>query len=76
MLTSPSYDDIFHGNVNFASLYETLEMGCNVVAGTDPKKILECAKNMINVKRGWNNPFGDGKSGEKIINLILEQAQL
>jgi len=55
---------------------ETLEMGCNVVAGTDPKKILECAKNMINVKRGWNNPFGDGKSGEKIINLILEQAQL
>jgi UDP-N-acetylglucosamine 2-epimerase (non-hydrolysing) len=51
---------------------ETLEVGCNILAGTNPEKMLECAKKMINIDTNWNNPFGDGKSGEKIVNLLLD----
>jgi UDP-N-acetylglucosamine 2-epimerase (non-hydrolysing) len=52
---------------------ETLEVGANVLAGTDPRKILEKAELMINSKRSWNNPFGDGKAGEKIVNIVLKK---
>ncbi|MCR6623613.1 MAG: UDP-N-acetylglucosamine 2-epimerase (non-hydrolyzing) [archaeon YNP-LCB-024-027] len=51
---------------------ETLEVGANVLAGTEPKKILEKAKIMINAKRDWENPFGDGKASNRIINIINE----
>ena len=52
---------------------ETLEVGANVLAGTDPRKILEKAELMINSKRSWHNPFGDGKAGEKIVNIVLKK---
>jgi UDP-N-acetylglucosamine 2-epimerase (non-hydrolysing) len=51
---------------------ETLEIGCNILAGSDPKKILDCARKMLNAKRGWKNPFGDGKSAEKICDIVLK----
>jgi UDP-N-acetylglucosamine 2-epimerase (non-hydrolysing) len=49
---------------------ETLEVGANVLAGTEPKEILEKAKIMIDAKRDWENPFGDGKAANRIINII------
>jgi UDP-N-acetylglucosamine 2-epimerase (non-hydrolysing) len=49
---------------------ETLEVGANVLAGTEPKEILEKAKIMIYAKRNWENPFGDGKAATRIINII------
>jgi UDP-N-acetylglucosamine 2-epimerase (non-hydrolysing) len=49
---------------------ETIEVGANVLAGTEPKEILEKAKIMINVKRNWKNPFGDGKAAVRIVNII------
>ncbi|MCC6019030.1 MAG: UDP-N-acetylglucosamine 2-epimerase (non-hydrolyzing) [Candidatus Verstraetearchaeota archaeon] len=49
---------------------ETLEVGANVLAGTEPKEILEKAKIMINAKRDWENPFGDGRAANRIINII------
>ena len=48
---------------------ETLEVGSNVVAGTKPEKILECVKIMLDKGDNWENPFGDGKAGEKIVNI-------
>lgn len=51
---------------------ETLQIGSNVLAGTNPKKILTCVKKMINKKTVWKNPFGDGHAGESIINIITE----
>ncbi len=50
---------------------ETVEVGSNMLAGTKPEKILWCAKEMIG-KRNWENPFGDGKSGEWIMKIIRE----
>jgi UDP-N-acetylglucosamine 2-epimerase (non-hydrolysing) len=49
---------------------ETLEVGSNVLVGVDKDKILEGTKAMLNKERNWNNPFGDGKAGEKIIKVI------
>ena len=51
---------------------ETLEVGSNILVGTNQDKILEGVKIMTNKERTWNNPFGDGKAGRRIINIILE----
>ena len=49
---------------------ETLEAGSNILAGTRPKRILESVKTMLNRENKWENPFGDGKAGKRIIKLI------
>jgi len=52
---------------------ETVEAGANLLAGTDKEKIVEFAGRMINSDRKWENPFGDGKSGKRIVNICLER---
>jgi UDP-N-acetylglucosamine 2-epimerase (non-hydrolysing) len=49
---------------------ETVEVGANLLAGTDPEKIMEYTKKMLERSKGWVNPFGDGRAGEKIISII------
>ena len=49
---------------------ETIEVGSNVLAGTDLKGILECVKMMANGETGWKNPFGDGNAGTKIVEEL------
>ena len=49
---------------------ETLKVESNVLVGTNPRKILIGVKKMIDKKRNWQNPFGDGKSGKIIINIL------
>lgn len=50
---------------------ETIEVGSNILAGTSPEKILECTRIMLSRKNEWLNPFGDGRAGEKIVNIIF-----
>ena len=52
---------------------ETIEVGANILAGTQPTKILEATKKMLNKKKRWKNPLGNGKSGAKIIETISLQ---
>lgn len=52
---------------------ETLEVGSNILADCDPKKILNCTRKMIDIKRKWRNPFGDGRAGERIIEILRER---
>jgi UDP-N-acetylglucosamine 2-epimerase (non-hydrolysing) len=59
---------------------ETLDVGSNILAGTKTEKILECVEIMLNKQTlgkfdrnaslNWDNPFGDGKAGEKIVNIL------
>lgn len=49
---------------------ETVEAGANLIAGIEKDKVLECAEKMINRKRDWKNPYGNGDTGEQIINVI------
>jgi UDP-N-acetylglucosamine 2-epimerase (non-hydrolysing) len=49
---------------------ETLEVGSNVLAGTNAESILGKTKGMLNRNNNWNNPFGDGKAGERIVGIV------
>ena len=52
---------------------ETLEVGSNLLAGSNPKNILLCTKKMLGRKRNWRNPFGDGKSASRIVKIIQDK---
>jgi len=49
---------------------ETVEVGANVLTGTDPERIVHCAKNSLNSTLNWGTPFGDGCAGERIIRFL------
>jgi UDP-N-acetylglucosamine 2-epimerase (non-hydrolysing) len=53
---------------------ETLDVGANVLAGTNPNEIIRKAELMLD-RRGnnWENPFGDGKAGERIVQILKER---
>lgn len=51
---------------------ETLEVGSNVLAGTDPQIILEKALDMIDRDCAWKNPFGDGHAALRIVDIIAD----
>ena len=50
---------------------ETLEVGSNILAGVESDRIMQSAVKMTNGKKSWNNPFGDGKAAEKIIDTLI-----
>jgi UDP-N-acetylglucosamine 2-epimerase (non-hydrolysing) len=52
---------------------ETLEVGANVLAGTDPYEIVNKAGLMLKNGNNWRNPFGDGEAGKRIIQIIREK---
>ena len=52
---------------------ETLEVGSNVLAGTEPDEIVKKARHMLNKSNSWPNPFGDGRAGERIVRIVREE---
>jgi UDP-N-acetylglucosamine 2-epimerase (non-hydrolysing) len=50
---------------------ESVEVGANVLVGADPAAIAEGARRMASRPRDWPNPFGDGRSGEHIVDFLL-----
>lgn len=51
---------------------ETLDVKSDILAGTSPQKILRCTSKMINKRRNWKNPFGNGRSARRIIDFIFK----
>jgi UDP-N-acetylglucosamine 2-epimerase (non-hydrolysing) len=49
---------------------ETIEVGSNILAGATEGRILECSGIMLGKKNKWKNPYGDGKAGERIADII------
>jgi len=52
---------------------ETLEVGSNILAGTEPETILEKVEIMLGRKPDWPNPFGDGKAGSRIVGILIDR---
>jgi UDP-N-acetylglucosamine 2-epimerase (non-hydrolysing) len=52
---------------------ETIEVGSNILASAEPKNILENAKIITSKTRDWQNPFGDGRSGERIVQILRDK---
>jgi UDP-N-acetylglucosamine 2-epimerase (non-hydrolysing) len=50
---------------------ETVAVNANILAGTDPERVMIAAWSMLNRTGGWKNPFGDGKAARR----IMEHAQ-
>ncbi len=49
---------------------ETLDVGSNVLAVTNPSKVVDSVKLMLGKKNDWINPFGDGEASKRIINVL------
>jgi UDP-N-acetylglucosamine 2-epimerase (non-hydrolysing) len=54
---------------------ETVTVGANLIAGMDPKAVKKAVSRMLNRRRSWRNPFGDGKSSQRIIAELHKIAQ-
>lgn len=52
---------------------ETLEVGANILAGTDPTNIVSSFEQLLKNSQDWKNPYGDGRSGERIIKLLTRE---
>ncbi len=49
---------------------ETINVGANILAGSSPERILECARIMLDRDNDWDNPFGDGEAGRRIVDIL------
>ena len=49
---------------------ETVDVGANVLVGRDLDKALKEFQNALKKDLNWENPFGDGKSSDQIINTL------
>jgi UDP-N-acetylglucosamine 2-epimerase (non-hydrolysing) len=54
---------------------ETLDVGSNVLAGTNPDRIVQMAKLMLSKTTYWENPFGDGKAAARIIDAVRRELE-
>jgi UDP-N-acetylglucosamine 2-epimerase (non-hydrolysing) len=51
---------------------ETLAVGANILAGVLPERIVESCHLMLAKGDSWQNPFGDGRAGQRIAKIITE----
>jgi UDP-N-acetylglucosamine 2-epimerase (non-hydrolysing) len=52
---------------------ETIDVGANILAGADADEIVKKTELMLNKKNRWENPFGDGKAGKKIVQILVKE---
>ena len=53
---------------------ESLAVGASVLAGAAEERIVAAARDMRARPRDWLNPFGDGRSGLRIVDVLLGRA--
>lgn len=53
---------------------ETVKAGANVVAGIQPGQVMRSVQDMLGIDGSWPNPFGDGSSGRRIIDIVTSTA--
>ena len=51
---------------------ETLDIGANVLAGTEPDEVLKAVRGQLGATKGWTNPYGDGTTGARIARIVDE----
>jgi len=49
---------------------ETLEIGSNVLAGTDPERVRSAVRRQLDAERNWPNPYGDGTTGLQVAQRV------
>jgi UDP-N-acetylglucosamine 2-epimerase (non-hydrolysing) len=54
---------------------ETISVGANLLVGTEPALIRRGARTMAEHDGDWENPFGDGTAGERILDVLLAEPE-
>ena len=49
---------------------ETLAIGANVLAGTEPARVEAAVRKQLGARRDWSNPYGDGTTGKQIADQV------
>ena len=49
---------------------ETIMIGCNILAGTNPEKVLNACHRRMSLSSMWKNPFNNEKSAKHIVQLL------
>lgn len=49
---------------------ETLDVGSNVLVGSDRRRLLAAIQHFAAGQAAWKNPFGDGRAGVKMISIV------
>lgn len=49
---------------------ETLDIGANILAGTDPQRVGSAVRRALDAQRDWPNPYGDGTTSMKIAAIV------
>lgn len=52
---------------------ESVGVGANYLAGTNIGGLLKGVSTMLDKNQKWKQPFGDGKSSERILKILLEK---
>lgn len=50
---------------------ETVAIGANHIAGRNSRRVCGAVKKCLERQKRWRHPFGDGKAGERIVELLL-----
>lgn len=53
---------------------ETVEVGANVVGGCSRESVLEAVEEMRGRDGDWHNPFGDGRTAGRIVDVVTGEA--
>ena len=48
---------------------ETVEVGANIIAGTEVGSVVDCVELMLGKEKDWPNPFGEGDAAVKIADI-------
>ena len=54
----------------FTEWTETIDIGSNVLSGITEHEILDSVQKMYSTTGKWENPFGDGKTGQHICDFV------
>lgn len=49
---------------------ETVDVGANRIVGVDPEGIVDGANDALDRSTDWENPFGDGRSAGRILDIV------
>lgn len=52
---------------------ETVTVGSNAIAGMKPVQIVHCALEMLSNTKTWQNPYGNGTTGKKMVDIIIKR---
>ena len=51
---------------------ETLSIGVDILAGTEPSRVAPAVRRQRSAKRGWPDPYGEGTTGKRIARIVNE----